>query len=143
MLQTILSISGKPGLFRLVSQGKNALIVESLAGGKRMPVSGRDKVVSLGNISMYTVGDDKPLEEILDLVYAHQKGEKMDVAKMDNDALREKFGEILEDFDRERVYPSDIKKLFSWYNILLDAGFTKFTDEEEEAKEEEKEAVAE
>lgn len=135
MLQTILSISGKPGLFRLVSQGKNSLIVESLAGGKRMPVLSRDKVVSLGNISMYTEGDDKPLEEILDLVYANQNGEKIAVSSLDNDGLREKFGEILTDFDRDRVYPSDIKKLFTWYNLLVDAGFTKFTDDEEENKE--------
>ncbi|MDE6812195.1 MAG: DUF5606 domain-containing protein [Muribaculaceae bacterium] len=129
MLRTILAITGKPGLFKIISHGNRMLVVEELKTGKRTPVHARDKVVSLGDIAMYTEGDDKPLGEILDLVYAHQNGEKIDVKSMDNDGLRSKFGEILVDYDRDRVYPSDIKKLFSWYNILLDAGYTKFTED--------------
>lgn len=131
MLRTILAITGKPGLFKIVSHGNRMLLVEDLISKKRTPVHARDKVVSLGDIAMYTEGDDKPLGEILDLVYAYQNGEKIDVKALDNDGLRAKFGEILADYDRERVYPSDIKKLFSWYNLLLEAGFTKFTEEEQ------------
>lgn len=130
MLRTILSITGKPGLFKIVSHGNRMLLVEDLLTKKRTPVHSRDKVVSLGDISMYTMGDDKPLDEILDLVYAHENGAKIDVKSLSTDDLRERFGEILPDFDRERVYPSDIKKLFTWYNILLEAGFTKFTSDE-------------
>ncbi|MBD5176259.1 MAG: DUF5606 domain-containing protein [Bacteroides sp.] len=140
MLRTILAITGKPGLFKIISHGNRMLLVEDLVSKKRTPVHGRDKAVSLGDIAMYTEGDDKPLSEILDLVYAYQNGEKIDVKALDNDALRAKFGEILPDFDRDRVYPSDIKKLFTWYNILLEAGFTKFT---EEANEEEAEDASE
>ena len=138
MLRTILSITGKPGLFKIVSHGNRMLLVEDLLTKKRTPVHSRDKVVSLGDISMYTMGDDKPLDEILDLVYAHENGAKIDVKSLSTDDLRERFGEILPDFDRERVYPSDIKKLFTWYNTLLEAGFTKFTSDEaaEEAAEE-------
>lgn len=145
MLRTILAITGKPGLFKIVSHGNRMLLVEDLISKKRTPVHSRDKVVSLGDIAMYTEGDDKPLSEILDLVYAHENGGKIDVKALDNDALREKFGEILPDFDRDRVYPSDIKKLFSWYNLLLEAGFTKFTEEEkeEETTEGEKSEAAE
>ncbi|MDE5924623.1 MAG: DUF5606 domain-containing protein [Muribaculaceae bacterium] len=138
MLRTILSITGKPGLFKIVSHGNRMLLVEDLLTKKRTPVHSRDKVVSLGDISMYTMGDDKPLDEILDLVYAHENGAKIDVKSLSTDDLRERFGEILPDFDRERVYPSDIKKLFTWYNTLLEAGLTKFTSDEaaEEAAEE-------
>ncbi|MDE5652208.1 MAG: DUF5606 domain-containing protein, partial [Muribaculaceae bacterium] len=130
MLRTILSITGKPGLFKIVSHGNRMLLVEDLLTKKRTPVHSRDKVVSLGDISMYTMGDDKPLDEILDLVYAHENGAKIEVKSLSTDDLRERFGEILPDFDRERVYPSDIKKLFTWYNTLLEAGFTKFTSDE-------------
>ncbi len=140
MLRTILSITGKPGLFKIISHGNKMLLVEDLISKKRTPVHSRDKVVSLGDIAMYTEGDDKPLGEILDLVYAHENGGKIDFKALDNDALREKFGEILPDYDRDRVYPSDIKKLFTWYNLLLEAGFTEFTDPEKKVEDEDKEA---
>lgn len=137
MLRTILSITGKPGLYKIVSQGNRMLLVEDLTSKKRMPVHSRDKVVSLGDIAMYTQGEDKPLGEILDLVYANMTGEKIDVkALQQNDGLRDKFAEILNDYDRERVYPSDIKKLFTWYNLLVDAGFKEFAAKEEEKAEE-------
>lgn len=132
MLRTILSITGKPGLYKIVSHGNRMLVVEDITSKKRTPVHARDKVVSLGDIAMYTEGDDKPLGEILDLVYAHENGGKIDVKSLSTDGLREKFGEILSDFDRDRVYPSDIKKLFLWYNLLLDAGFTEFAGEDKE-----------
>nr|MDE6247458.1 DUF5606 domain-containing protein [Muribaculaceae bacterium] len=93
MLRTVLSITGKPGLFKIVSQGNRMLVVEDLISKKRMPIHARDKVVSLGDIAMYTEGDDKPLHEILDLVYENMNGEKIDVKALsaDNDNLRAKF----------------------------------------------------
>lgn len=133
MLRTILSITGRPGLVKLVSQGNRSLIVEDLQNGTRFPAHSRDKIVSLGDISMYTMSGDKPLAEILDAVYAKYEGKPIDVKAISaGNGLSDAFGEIVPDFDRDRVYKTDIKKLFTWYNILLSAGFTKFTAEEEE-----------
>lgn len=130
MLREILSITGKPGLFKIISSGNKMLIVEDLISKKRFPAGARDKVVSLGDIAMYTDSGDKPLGEILDAVYANRKGEHIELTELrKNGALRPLFAEIIPDFDQDRVYDSDIRKLFSWYNILLDAGFTKFTEE--------------
>ena len=133
MLKNILSITGKPGLYKLVSQGNNMLIVESLLDGKRMPTYARDKIVSLGEISMYTMGEDIALSEVLTKLGAKEglKVASIDPKKADNDELRDFFGEVLPDFDRDRVYPSDIRKLVQWYNILVGAGITDFTAEEE------------
>lgn len=131
MLREILAITGRPGLVRIVSQGKGSLIVEDIIDKKRFPVHARDKVVSLGDIAMYTDSDDKPLGEILDLLYAHYDGQKIDVKSIAKaGGLKEEFGAVLTDFDRDRVHDNDIKKLFTWYNLLLEAGFTKFADEE-------------
>ena len=137
MLKNILSITGKPGLYKLVSQGNNMLIVESLADGKRMPTYARDKIVSLGEISMYTMGEDIALSEVLTKL-GEKEGLKVvgfDPKKADNDQLRDYFGEVLPDYDRDRVYPSDIRKLIQWYNILIGAGITDFTIEEGEDEE--------
>lgn len=129
-LRQILSITGRPGLYKIISQGNKTLIVEDLSSRKRMPISPRDKVVSLGDIAMYTEEGDLPLGEILDRVYAHYEGKGVDLKGFVAEGrLRGEFGEVITDFDRDRVYDNDIKKLFSWYNILVDAGFTKFADE--------------
>lgn len=142
MLREILSITGKPGLFKIVTPGKRTLVVEEMTSKKRFPLGQRDRVVCLGDIAMYTVGEDLPLGEILDRVYAVEEGKPVDVKSMDNDALREEFAKAVEDFDRDRVYPSDIKKLYNWYNLLISQGYTKFTeDEPEENKEETTEAT--
>lgn len=131
MLREILSITGKPGLFKIVSHGNRILLVEDVQTKKRFPAHQRDKVVSLGDIAMYTDSGDKPLSEILDLVYENMKGESIDVKGLIKDGgLRAKFLEIIPDFDQDRVYDNDIKKLFTWYNILLEAGYTKFAEEE-------------
>ena len=133
MLREILAITGKPGLFKIVSHNNKILLVEELGSKKRFPASSRDKVVSLGDIAMYTYGADKPLGEILDLVYAHFNGQPVDVKTLVKEGrLKEVFEEILPDFDQERVYPTDIKKLFTWYNILIENGYTKFTSEKPE-----------
>lgn len=140
MLKEILSITGKPGLFKILTSGKRTLVVEDMVSKKRFPLGQRDRVVCLGDIAMYTTGEDLPLGEILDRVYAVEEGKTVDVKSMDNDALREEFAKAVEDFDRERVYPTDIKKLFVWYNLLIGQGYSKFAEEkkeEEEKKDEE------
>lgn len=143
MLREILAITGKPGLFRIISQGNKMLLVEDLKTKKRFPAHSRDKVVSLGDIAMYTDSGDKPLGEILDLVYAHNEGKTIDVKKLVAErGLRGEFEAVLPDFDKERVYDNDIKKLFTWYNILVEEGFNKFTEEEESADVESESAEA-
>lgn len=132
MLKEILSITGKPGLYRIITPGKRTLLVEDLVSKKRFPLGARDRVVCLGDIAMYTVGEDLPLDRILDRVYAVEEGRKIDVKAMDSDMLRAEFAKAVEDFDRDRVYPSDIKKLFNWYNLLISEGYTKFSEDEAE-----------
>ena len=143
MIRRILSIAGKPGLYRLVNQGKNMLIVEQLNTGKRMPAYARDKVISLGDISIYTLDGDVPLAEVFEKVSAKTEGKPVDLKQFVTDQeMRAFFGEILPSFDDERVYSTDIKKLFSWFNLLLSAGITEFVDKSEEAEEEGAEEAA-
>jgi len=127
MIKTILSISGRPGLFKLVNQGKNMLIVESLLNGKRTPAYAHDKVISLGDIAIYTYNEEVALADVFEAIKEKNEGNKVDVKALGNDAkVREYFATILPDFDDERVYTNDIKKVFSWYNMLIDAGFETF-----------------
>lgn len=133
MLKTILSIAGRPGLYKLVSQGKNMLIVESLSTGKRMPAYAHDKVISLGDIAMYTVEGDVALGKVLESLKVKAGGEPVDVKAIGRDEdVREYFADVLPDFDRDRVYTADIKKLMSWYNQLLAAGIVDFVAKEDE-----------
>lgn len=141
MLKTILSIAGRPGLFKLVSQGKNMLIVESLSTGKRTPAYAHDKVISLGDIAIYTVEEDRPLSQVLEAVKEKAGGQPVDVKALGPDAaVREYFATVLPDFDQERVYTADIKKLLGWYNQLLAAGITEFAEKEQPQSEPEAEA---
>ncbi|OJX83792.1 MAG: hypothetical protein BGP01_10275 [Paludibacter sp. 47-17] len=129
MLKEILSISGKPGLYKLVSQGKNMLVVESLLDGKRIPTYTRDKVVSLGDIAMFTETEEIPLRQVLTNIKVKENGGLCPVdPKADNHQLKQYMAEILPDYDRDRVYPSDMRKLFSWYNILINSGVTEFEE---------------
>lgn len=134
MLNKILSITGKSGLYRLVSQGKNMLIVESLSDGKRMPTYARDKIVSLADVSMYTTGEDVSLSDVLTALGKKQEMRpvEMDVKNATPDTLRTFFEGVLPDFDRDRVYPTDIQKLIKWYNLLIAAAITDFSVEKEE-----------
>lgn len=140
MLKTILSISGRPGLYRLISQGKNMLIVESLVDKKRFPAHGNEKIISLGDIAMYTDTEEVPLQQVLLSIKNKENGApiEMDLKKATSEDLRTYLGEVLPAFDRDRVYPSDIKKLISWYNLLVASDITNFEDEavEEEDTEE-------
>ena len=135
MLKTILSISGKPGLYKLISQGKNMLIVESIsAEKKRFPAYGNEKITSLADIAMYTNDSEVPLKDVLTSLKKKENGAvaSIDPKKATVDELRAYFTEILPDYDRDRVYPTDIKKLISWYNILVSNNITDFEDVEAE-----------
>lgn len=133
MLKEILSVTGKPGLYKLVSQGNNMLVVESLVDGKRMPTYARDKVISLGDISMFTNADDVSLAEVFENLKKRENGAlcTVEAKKTDSKQLFDFFEEVLPDFDRDRVYPTDIKKVILWYNILVNAGMTDFMEKEE------------
>ncbi|WP_177602639.1 DUF5606 domain-containing protein [uncultured Phocaeicola sp.] len=129
MLKTILAISGKPGLYKLISQAKNMLIVETVsAEKKRVPVYASDKVISLGDIAMYTDADEVPLAEVLESVKKKENGAvaSLDYKKASQQELVDFMAEVLPNFDRDRVHTSDIKKLIQWYNILVNAGETDF-----------------
>lgn len=133
MLKEILAITGKPGLYKIVSHAGKTLIVEDIVTLKRFPVSPRERVVSLGDIAMYTEGEDKPLGEILDAIYIKEEGKTFDIKEIIKDkGLKSRFEIYVPDFDRDRVHDSDIKKLFTWYNLLINKGFVKFTEEETE-----------
>lgn len=132
MLQTILSISGKPGLYKLVSRGNNNLIVEALDGtNKRQLVFATDRVTSLADIAMFTDSEDVPLGEVLAKVRDKEEGKvsSLNWRKASAKELQAYFAEVLPTFDRDRVHNSDIKKLIQWYNILIQAGVTDFEEE--------------
>lgn len=142
-LSKILSISGKSGLFKVVSNVKNAVIVESLLDQKRFPAFGHEKISSLEEISVFTQGEDMPLKDVFKAFFTKLEGKPAIDAKSDNPALKKFFGEMIPDFDPDRVYVSDIKKMISWYNLLLEHNLIDFTEKEEEKKEEEKEEIKE
>ena len=132
MLQTILSIAGKPGLYKLVSRGKSNLIVESLdETHKRQPAFATDRVTSLADIAMFTDSEDVPLGEILTKLRDKENGKvaSLNWRKASAKELQAYFGEVLPNFDRDRVHNSDIKKLLQWYEILVKAGETNFEEE--------------
>ncbi len=132
MLQTIVAISGKPGLYKLVSRAKNSLIVEVLDDThRRMPAFATDRITSLADIAMYTETDDVPLHKVLTSMKNLEEGKTsaLDYKKASGDELREYFAKILPDFDRDRVHNSDIKKLIQWYNILISNGISDFDEE--------------
>ncbi|MBO6125670.1 MAG: DUF5606 domain-containing protein [Bacteroidaceae bacterium] len=131
MLETVLAISGKPGLYKLVSRGNNSLIVETLdAQKKRMPIFGADKVISLADIAMYTDEEEVPLRRVFKNILEKEGGKKtsLDYKKASKDELAAFMAEALPNYDRDRVYPADMKKLAQWYNILVENGVTDFDD---------------
>lgn len=131
MLETVLAISGKPGLFRLVSRGNRSLIVETIdAQKKRFPAFAADKVISLADIAMYTDEKEVPLREVLNNIKSKEGGKTvgLDYRKASKDELYDFMGQVLPSFDRDRVYPADVKKLIQWYNILIDNGMDDFDE---------------
>lgn len=138
MQEVILAISGRPGLYRLVSRGRGTLIVETIdATKKRFAAGPREQVTALNDISMYTDVDDKPLMEIFQTIKETLEGAKADVNIKTATAteLAEFMGKALPNYDRDRVHNSDIKKLIQWYNILTEAGLNDFVPEEAEGTE--------
>lgn len=136
-LTNILVISGKPDLSELVSQTKGGAIVKNLVSGQKYPVFKNDRISSLGEIRLFTDSDERPLEDVMQAIYKHLDGKAtaFDPKKADSKEMFDLLGAVLPDYDRERVHASDVKKLFSWYNILLAAEKITF-DEENEKKEE-------
>ena len=139
MQDTILAISGKPGLYRLVAQGRGMLIIETIdASHKRLTAGMRDRVTSLNDVSMYTNEEDMPLMQVFESIKEKYNGEKVDItlSKASSAELFDFLGKVLPDYDGDRIYPGDVKKLIQWYNILIAAGYTEFvTPTEEENKE--------
>jgi hypothetical protein len=135
-LSKILSISGRSGLFKVISQGKNAMIVESLTDNKRFPAFGHEKISSLEEISVFTTGEDMPLKDVFRAIHDKLEGKSAVDPKSDNNALKSFFLEMIPDFDQERVYVSDIRKMVAWYNLLHEHNLLDFTEPEAEKTEE-------
>ncbi len=136
-LSKILSIAGKPGLFKLVAQSKNGLIVESLIDGKKINAFMNEKISSLEEISIFTSNEDMALKEVLRNMYTQTNGQKTIDHKSDDKAVKAFFGQAIPDYDQERVYVSHMRKVIGWYNTLIDKGLIDFIDENKESESEE------
>ena len=132
-LSNILVISGKPDLSELVSQTKGGAIVKNLVTGQKYPVFKNDRISSLGEIRLFTDSDERPLEDVMQAIYKHLDGKAtaFEPKKAESKELADLLAAVLPDYDRERVHTSDMKKLFSWYNILLGAEKITFDEENE------------
>jgi len=135
MLKEILSISGKPGLQKLISNSSNAIIVESLIDGKRFPAYSNSKIIALEDISIYTENEDLPLKEVFRRMHEKAGGQAIISHKEPTEKIISYFEEIVPEYDKDRVYVSDMKKIIQWYNLLSSKNLLQF---EEEEKEEEK-----
>jgi hypothetical protein len=143
MLSKILSITGRPGLYKLISTNKNLNIVESLADGKRIPVYPQEKVVALSDVSIYTTDGDAPLRDVLRNIKEKEQGQKVALGnKSTGSELLTYLEGVLPDYSRESVYASDVKKMISWYNILMENGIS-LEKEEKEPETEDEDAVTE
>jgi len=129
----ILSISGKPGLYRLIGESKSNLIVESLIDGKRSPAFSHERISTLKEISIYTEEEDVSLEEVFKKIKELHDGKPvLNPKTASSNEIKALFEKILPNYDREAVYVSDMKKVFGWYNFLLEKELLDFTDEEEQ-----------
>ena len=134
-LEGIIAVTGKPGLYKVIGQTKNGVIVDSLVDGKKNTMSSSSKMSALQDIAIYTYTEEIPLVEVLEKIRIKEEGKATIGHKSSSNVLITYFKEILEDFDEDRVYPSDIKKVISWYNTLQKAGLAVETVEETEEKE--------
>ena len=137
-LSEILSISGKPGLYKMIAKSKNGLIVESFIDGKRISAFSQEKISSLEEISIFTEGEDLSLKEVLKKIFEKTEGKEAIDAKSPNNKLKEFFEEAVPEYDKDRVYVSDIKKVLKWYNTLLEKELLDFSEEEENKEPEDK-----
>lgn len=143
-LTGIISISGKPGLYKVVGQSKNTLIVESLEDGKKFPAHSSNRVSSLSDISFYTVEEDVPLQDVFASIFDNLDGKKAIDHKSSPEEIKAFMEKVYPSYDKERVYNSDLKKLVQWYNSLLEAGVLKKEEVTvEDNKAEESETTAE
>jgi hypothetical protein len=142
-LHGIISISGMPGLFKVVAQSKNGVIVESLTDKRRFPAFASHKISSLEDISMFTTGEDKPLKEIMKAIFDKENGGPAIDNKKDDKEITAYFESILPDYDKERVHVSNMRKLFTWYNQLQATGNLKEVKEGEDAETEKSRKIAE
>jgi hypothetical protein len=142
-LSKILSISGKPGLYRHVGQSKTGIVVESIIDGKRSSAFASEQISALNDISMYTNGEDIKLEDVFKNIFEKESGKAAISEKSSTDELKAYFEEVLPEYDKDRVYISDIKKVIKWYNILANNEVPEFTleDTEEEKKNNENEEI--
>ncbi|MGE4289070.1 MAG: DUF5606 domain-containing protein [Salinivirgaceae bacterium] len=135
MLKDILAISGQPGLYKLVSNTKNGIIVENLETKKRMPAYATSKVSALNDIAIYTVdGEDKPLVEVFNNIRNKENGGQAIEPKSSNNELKTYFETIMPEYDQERVYVSDMKKVIQWYNLIQKLDMLHLLDEKEETE---------
>ncbi|SRR5690554_1640994 len=140
MLTKILSVTGRPGLYKLISTNKNMNIVESLTDGKRIPVYLHEKIVALSDVSIYTNDGDTPLRDVLKKIKEKEEGNKVALnAKSSGKDYFNYLEEVLPDYNKESVYASDVKKLISWYNTLIDSNIDLEEAEEETTEEKESE----
>jgi hypothetical protein len=128
-IKGIIAISGRPGLFKVVAQSKNSVIVESMIDKKRFPAYASEKISTLEDISIFTYDDDVKLIDVLKSIFDKYNGGECISHKSDAKELAKNLIEILPNYDQDRVYPSDVKKIFQWYNLLHNAGL--FNVEEE------------
>ena len=134
MLKEILAVSGKPGLFKLVSKSKNLSIIESLVDKKRIPVYTHDKLIAIGDSSVFTEEGNVSIRNVFSSIFEKEEGKNIpfDVLNAKPEELNAYFAEVLPAFDRKRVYPNDIKKMLKWYDLLIANGITDFSKKEEE-----------
>jgi hypothetical protein len=134
-LSKVMAISGKSGLFKIVSQSRGSIIVESLVDGKKIPVFATHRSSILEDISMFTYSEDVPLKKVLWAIYQKEEGKSISIdLKNEGSPLKEYFESVLPDYDKERVYASDIKKVFVWYNQLLEHNLISEPIEEEKTE---------
>ncbi len=131
-LEKILSISGKPGLYQLKTQTRSGLLAESIVDGKKISVSARQNVSLLSEIAIYTLTEELPLSEVFSKISKKENGGEAISHKSSKDELEEYFFEVLPEYDEDRVYPGDIKKVIQWYNLLTKNGITDFSDKSTE-----------
>ena len=125
MLKEILSISGKPGLYKLINNTANALIVESLLDGKRFPAYSNAKIIALEDISIYTEDEDMPLKTVFKRMYEKEEGKPAINHKESSAAITNYIESVIPEYDADRVYVSDMRKMIQWYNLLLDKNLYK------------------
>ena len=130
-LNKILSIAGKPGLFKLLAQTRSGFVAESLLDGKKVTVNFKNNVSVLSEIAIYTLEEEVPLREVFEKIKIKEEGGKTAISHKDDKVkLEEYLFEVLPNYDEDRVYASDIKKIIQWYNLLHEHGITEYVDEE-------------